>query len=121
MVAPLATFAASLAAGAAKSIAAQAAGTLGAKSATSDLKTAGQARAAKTANDFEAMFLEQTVDRMFSGMGEDGPLGENGAGGGVYRSMLAKEYAGQIVKTGGVGIGRQIYAEMLRMQEGSKT
>jgi Rod binding domain-containing protein len=121
MVAPLATFAASLAAGAVKSMAAQAAGGLGAKSATADPKAAADARARKTATDFEAMFLEQTVDRMFSGMGEDGPLGENGPGGGVYRSMLAKEYAGQMVRTGGVGIGRQVYAEMLRMQEASKS
>ena len=47
----------------------------------------------------------------------EGPLGDNGMGGGVYRSMLAKEYAGTIAKSGGVGIADQVYREILKMQE----
>lgn len=118
MTAPLATFAASLAGSAVKGLAGKAVGSLAALGApTTDRRAAAETRARKTAQDFEALFLEQSLDRMFSGIGEDGPLGENGPGGGVYRSMLAKEYAGQIVKTGGVGVARQVYAEMLRMQE----
>jgi Rod binding domain-containing protein len=76
-------------------------------------------KARKTASDFESMFLEQTLDRMFSSVGEDGPLGDNGTGGPVYRSMLVKEYAGTIVKSGGLGIGDQVFREMMRMQEGN--
>ena len=76
-------------------------------------------KALKTAQDFEAMFLEQTLDRVFSSGGAEGPLGDNGTGGAVYRSMLVKEYAGQIVKSGGVGIASQIYNEMLKLQEAS--
>ncbi|ACL59570.1 rod-binding protein [Methylobacterium nodulans] len=71
----------------------------------------------KTAQDFESMFLEQTLDKLNGSTGTDGPLGENGTGGGVYRSMLNKEYAQSIVKSGGVGIGDQVMREMLRMQE----
>ena len=63
------------------------------------------------------MFLENTLDKLTASEGTDGPMGENGTGGGVYRSMLTKEYAGQIVKSGGVGIGDQVYREMMRMQE----
>ena len=73
----------------------------------------------KAAQDFEAMFLEQTLDRVFASSGTEGPLGENGPGGGVYRSMLVKEYAGGIVKAGGIGIATQVYREMLKLQEGA--
>lgn len=86
-----------------------------AKSATD--KTAAETKARKTATDFETMFLENTLDKLTASEGTDGPLGENGNGGGVYRSMLAKEYAGQIVKSGGVGIGDQVFREMMKMQE----
>ena len=77
------------------------------------------AKVRKTADDFEAMFLEQTLERVFSSTGTEGPLGGNGTGGAVYRSMLVKEYAGGIVKSGGVGIASQIYREMLKIQEGA--
>ena len=76
-----------------------------------------EAKARKTAEDFETMFLELTLDQVFSSGGQEGPLGENGTGGGVYRSMLVKEYAGLVVRSGGVGIGDQVYREIMRMQE----
>ena len=109
MVAPLASFVASAAAGLGKDAAAAVANTLDPKA----------AKARKTANDFEAMFLEQTLDRMFASIGDDGPLGDNGTGGPVYRSMLVKEYAGTMVKSGGIGVSDQVFREMMRMQEGS--
>ena len=31
--------------------------------------------------------------------------------------MLTKEYAGQMVKSGGIGIADQVYREMIKMQE----
>jgi len=105
MAAPLAT----LALKGASALAAAAAG---------DPKAAREAKARQTAQDFETMFLEQMLDRMVSGAGDEGPLGENGTGGGVYRSMLVKEYAGSIAKSGGIGLTNQIYAEILKMQEG---
>jgi Rod binding domain-containing protein len=88
-----------------------------AKSATA--LTPAEAKARKAATEFESMFLEQTLDRLTQSDGTEGPLGDNGTGGGVYRSMLTKEYAGQIVKSGGVGISDQVYREMMKMQEAS--
>jgi Rod binding domain-containing protein len=82
-------------------------------------KSAAEAKAKKASTDFESMFLEQSLDRLSQSEGTDGPLGENGTGGGVYRSMLTKEYAGQIVKSGGVGIADQVFREMMKMQEGT--
>lgn len=73
--------------------------------------------ARKTADDFETMFLEQTLDRLTQGGGEEGPLGGGGTGGSIYRSMLSKEYARSITKSGGLGIGDQVYGQLLTMQE----
>ncbi len=105
-----------LALGAAGKLAAGAAGQL-----AKALQPGGpaEAKARKTAQDFEAMFLEQTLERLFASGGPDGPLGDNGMGGEVYRSMLVKEYAGNIAKSGGVGIADQVYREILKMQESS--
>ena len=84
----------------------------------SDPKALAEVRARRTADDFETMFLEQSLERMFSSAGEEGPMGENGAGGPIYRSMLVKEYAGTIVRSGGVGISSQVFREIMRLQEG---
>jgi Rod binding domain-containing protein len=72
----------------------------------------------KTASDFETVFLEDVMNRMGETAGDAGPLGGGEGGGGIYRSMLMKEYAGQIVKSGGVGIADAVYRQMLKLQEG---
>ncbi|ACA18538.1 conserved hypothetical protein [Methylobacterium sp. 4-46] len=107
---PLAPLAATTAIAAGRALAGVAGAALG-------TATGGTAKIRKTAQDFESMFLETTLDKLNGSTGSDGPLGENGTGGGVYRSMLNKEYAQSIVKSGGVGIGDQVMREMLRMQE----
>jgi peptidoglycan hydrolase FlgJ len=112
MAAPLAALAVSAGAKLARGLVGQVANTL-------DPKAQAEAKARKTAQDFESMFLEQTLDRLFASGGPDGPLGDNGMGGEVYRSMLVKEYAGNIAKSGGVGIADQVYREILKMQEGN--
>lgn len=71
----------------------------------------------KVAQDFEAVFLEHYVQRMFEGLGEDGPLGTGGAGGDAWRSMLASEHAKSISKAGGIGLARDVHRELLRLQE----
>jgi peptidoglycan hydrolase FlgJ len=74
-------------------------------------------KARKASQDFEAMFLEQSLERVFSSSGTEGPLGDNGTGGAVYRSMLVKEYAGALTKSGGIGIADHVYREMMKIQE----
>ncbi len=112
MAAPLAALGVTAGAKLAKSVIGQMASTL-------DPKTQTEAKARKTAQEFESMFLEQTLDRLFASGGPEGPLGDNGMGGEVYRSMLVKEYAGNIARSGGVGIADQVYREILKMQESS--
>jgi Rod binding domain-containing protein len=111
MVAPLATPAVSAAAKLAGRAVGHAAGGV-------DAAAQREARARKTAQDYESMFLEQSLERMFATTGGEGPLGDGGAGAEVYRSMLVKEYAGSIAKSGGVGIADQIYREIIKLQEG---
>ncbi len=112
----LAAIAASAAIGVGKAIV----GSVAESTATSNLgsqTTSGSAaKAKKTATDFEKMFLENSLDKMTQSEGTDGPLGENGTGGGVYRSMLTKEYANKIVQSGGVGIADSVFREMMKMQ-----
>jgi peptidoglycan hydrolase FlgJ len=79
------------------------------------------AKIKKTATEFETLFLEQMVDRMTKSEGTDGPLGENGTGGDVWRSMLSQEYAKQITKSGGVGISNQIMKSMIDLQAGNRS
>lgn len=78
-----------------------------------------QARARETAKDFEAMVLEDMLGRVFESAGDAGFFGEAGPGAGIYRSMLVKEYAGMISKSGGIGLADQVYAEILKLQEGA--
>ncbi len=77
-----------------------------------------KAKAKDKANDFERLFLEQTLDRLFASDESEGPLGANGTGGDVYRSMLVKEYAKAVNVSGGIGIADQVYSQLLRLQEG---
>ncbi|WP_342165141.1 rod-binding protein [Methylobacterium sp. SD21] len=108
----LASIAASAAIGVAKSIA----GSVAEKTASTNVSPGSATKIKKTATDFEKMFLENSLDRMTQSDGTDGPLGENGTGGGVYRSMLTKEYANKIVQSGGVGIADSVFREMMKMQ-----
>ncbi len=73
----------------------------------------------KVASDFEAMFLENMLGHMTSGLAGDGPLGNEGAGAEVWRGMLMKEYAGHMAKAGGVGVADSVYRELIRLQGGS--
>ena len=34
--------------------------------------------------------------------------------------MLVKEYAGNVVKSGGIGIADQVFREIMRLQEGAR-
>ncbi|MGO4403882.1 rod-binding protein [Bosea sp. RAF48] len=78
-----------------------------------------KAKLKKQADDFETMFLEQMTDRLTASDGTEGPLGENGTGGGIWRSQLSQQYAKQIQKAGGVGLSDQIMRDLINLQEQS--
>ena len=78
-----------------------------------------KAKAKKQADEFETMFLEQMTEKLFAGETGEGPLGENGTGGGIWRSQLTQQYAQQIQKAGGVGLSDQILRDLISLQEKS--
>ncbi len=74
------------------------------------------ARAKAAAQDFEGVFLQTMLQQMFSGLGEEGPLG-SGEAGSAWRGMLVEEYASNISKSGGIGIADSVFREILSLQE----
>ncbi len=81
--------------------------------------TADPAAARKTAEDFEAFFLSQSMDSMFAGINGDSVTG-GGQSETVYRSLLIQQYAKVAAKSGGVGIADAVQREILRIQESQK-
>lgn len=75
-----------------------------------------KARARKSSEDFEAVFLNNMFQQMFTGIDGEGPFGGSGAGG-VWRSFLTDEYAKSFAKSGGIGIADQVYSTLLAQQE----
>jgi peptidoglycan hydrolase FlgJ len=83
-----------------------------------DAKT--QSKVRNVAQNFESVFLNTIFQQMFTAIGNDGPLG-GGPGVGVWRSFLTDEYARSFAKAGGVGIGDQVYRELIAQQAARTT
>ncbi len=81
------------------------------------LSSSGDAGAtARTAEDFEAFFLSQMFEHMFSGIEAD-PMFGGGQGEEVFRSMLFQEYGKAVARQGGIGLSAMVQTEMLKLQE----
>jgi flagellar protein FlgJ len=74
------------------------------------------AGAKKAGQDFEAFFLSQAFENMFSGIEAD-PVFGGGNGESIYRSMLMQEYSKVAAKSGSTGIGAAVTREILHLQE----
>lgn len=73
----------------------------------------------KAAQEFEAQVIGEFVELMFEGLEED-PVFGGGSGGEMFKSMLHREYANEIAKSGGFGITEAVTAELLRAQENAR-
>ena len=78
-----------------------------------------QAKAQKTATDFEAMFLNAMFSQMTSGLKGEGPFGDT-PGTGVWRSMLTEQYSKSFASAGGVGISSEVYRTLILQQAKSQ-
>jgi Rod binding domain-containing protein len=78
--------------------------------------TSDPAAARKAGEDFEAFFLSQVFETMFSGVDADKMFG-GGTGENVYRSLLLQEYSKVAAKSGSTGIADAVQREILRLQE----
>jgi Rod binding domain-containing protein len=70
----------------------------------------------KAARDFEAVFISQMFEQMWSGVSTDGNFG-GGSGERVFRSLMIQSVGQQIANQGGIGLAPAIKREMLAMQE----
>ena len=66
--------------------------------------------------DFEAVFLTQMMEHMFSGDSLNAFFG-GGTAGEVYKGYLVNEYGKMIAKAGGIGIAFHVKQELLKLQE----
>lgn len=78
--------------------------------------TTNQAKAREAAQDFEAVFLNNMIEQMYTGMDGDGPFGGGGAAG-VWRSFMTQEFAKSFAQSGGIGIAGEVYQTLLAQQE----
>lgn len=72
-------------------------------------------RAWGQAQNFEQVFLNTMFAQMFTGVGNDSPLG--GKQSEAWRGMLIDEYAKSVSNQGGVGLAGHIYRELIGAQE----
>ena len=70
----------------------------------------------ESAREFEAFFIGQIANLMFSGLGGDGYLSA-GPGESIYRSMMAEEFGRGAARAGGIGISDALQREILKLQE----
>lgn len=82
-------------------------------------RDASFAGAQKAGQDFEAFFLSQAFEQMYSGVDAD-PLFGGGNGESIFRSMLIQEYSKVAAKSGVTGIGAEVTREILRLQEAQR-
>jgi Rod binding domain-containing protein len=78
--------------------------------------TGNAAAAAKSAKDFESVFIAQFLGSMFQGIPTDGPMG-GGQGEEMFRSLMVNEYAKSIADKGGFGLANAVSRQLLRNQE----
>ena len=74
-----------------------------------------RAQIAKTAQEFESVFLSQMLQPMFDGLKTDGTFG-GGFAEEVYRGLMLENIGRDMAATGGIGLGDAVMAEMVKMQ-----
>jgi len=72
-------------------------------------------KAKEAAQNFEAMFLSNMFQQMFTNIDGDGPFGGSGALK-VWRSFMTDQYAKSFAKGGGIGIAGMVYDAILKEQ-----
>lgn len=73
----------------------------------------------ETANEFEAQFISQMLENMFSTVETNDVLG-GGEAEETYRSMMIDEYGKLISRSGGIGVADHVKREMIKLQEVEK-
>jgi peptidoglycan hydrolase FlgJ len=85
----------------------------GSSNAQAALKVKGKAKQA--AEKFEAMFLNNMFEQMYTGIDGDGPFGGSGSLK-IWRSFMTDQIAKSFAKSGGIGLAPKVYEALLRHQ-----
>lgn len=80
------------------------------------IKHASPEKIEAVSKEFEAMFVSQMLENMFSTVDVKEGLGGSDAEE-TYQSMMVSEYGKLIARTGGIGVADQIKRDMLKLQE----
>ncbi len=89
-----------------------------ANGAGSDMEKASPA-IKSAAEDFEAMFLKEMLQQMFSDK-ESNELDGDPETDNIYQSMMVEQYGKIIARAGGIGVADYVTRTMLQMQEAQK-
>ena len=89
----------------------------GAKAPPEVKRTVDPEKARRVAVEFEAFFLSQVFQPMFTNVEPAEPFGA-GPGEEMWRSLQIDEYGKAVARAGGVGIADAVYREILKLQEG---
>jgi peptidoglycan hydrolase FlgJ len=73
-------------------------------------------KAREAAQEFEAVFLTQILETMYSGIEPNETFGGGNAEK-IFRSMINEKTAQSMAKNGGIGLADAVYAEIIRLQE----
>jgi len=73
----------------------------------------------EAAEEFEAVFLNNMLQNMFTGLENGGAWG-GGTGSDAWQSLLIDEYARTIADNGGIGLADSVERELLALQEGTR-
>jgi flagellar protein FlgJ len=72
-------------------------------------------KAKKTSQDFESVFLSQILNTMSEGLGQDTGF-DGGSAETQWRTLMNEYTAKNIAQQGGIGLSRDVYDTMLKMQ-----
>lgn len=79
---------------------------------------APQSSAARTAQEFEAVFIGQ-MTKMMMEVVETGDQFSGGAGEEMFRGILAEQMGNEMAKRGGIGLAPAVLDQILKMQGGA--
>ena len=78
--------------------------------------TASREAAAKSARDFEAVFIGQMTRTMMETVEAEGPF-SGGHGEEMFRGVLAEKLGGAIAARGGIGLAPAVMKQIIALQE----
>jgi len=88
----------------------------GASAAAAARQTMSLEKIKAVSSDFESVFLNNMLEEMFAGIGDDDPFG-NSEGAATWRSLQVEEFGRAISRSGGIGLAEHVERQLIALQE----